>query len=167
MYDETTGCFWPLVSPAPDGRPALTWAALSPLALPDLPQEIGRRLIEEHLLDPQRFWLPVPPASVSAAEPSFSVQDTGAFGLRRYWRGPTWINAAWLVWLGMVRLGYAAEGAELVRRVCAAIRAEGLREYYDPHTGRGMGAVDFGWSSLVMELVAEDERAKRSYLTAR
>lgn len=39
---------------------------LSPLALPDLPEEIGRRLVEEYLLDPQCFWLAVPPTSVSA-----------------------------------------------------------------------------------------------------
>ena len=61
-------------------RPAVeTWAALAPLALPDLPEAIGRRLVEEHLLDPRRFWLPVPPPSVSAAEPSFEP-GTGRAG---------------------------------------------------------------------------------------
>ena len=69
-------------------------AAADPV-LPDLPEHIGRRLVEEHLLDPERFWLPFPVPSVSAADPTFSVHDT-AFGIRRYWRGPTWINAAWL-----------------------------------------------------------------------
>ena len=37
-----------------------TWSALAPLALPDLPEEIGRRLVEEHLLDPNAYWTPVP-----------------------------------------------------------------------------------------------------------
>ena len=32
----------------------LTWASLAPLALPDLPEEIGRRLVEEHLLNRAR-----------------------------------------------------------------------------------------------------------------
>src|SRR5207248_10930573 len=108
LYDEDSGLFWPIARPAITSRPPLTWAALSPLALPDLPEHIGRRLVEEHLLDPERFWLPFPVPSVSAADPTFSVHDT-AFGIRRYWRGPTWINAAWLVWLGMVRLGYDEE----------------------------------------------------------
>ena len=29
---------------------------------------------------------------------------------------------------------------------------EGLREYYDPRTGRGMGATDFAWSTLIWEM---------------
>ena len=58
-------------SPAADAPAVETWAALAPLALPDLPEAIGRRLVEQHLLDPNRFWLPVPPPSVSAAEPTF------------------------------------------------------------------------------------------------
>jgi hypothetical protein len=33
---------------------------MSPLALPDLPEEIGRRLVEDHLLNPKCFWLPGP-----------------------------------------------------------------------------------------------------------
>ena len=31
--------------------------------------------------------------------------------------------------------------------------AEGLREFYDPHDGRGMGAHDFAWSALALELL--------------
>ena len=45
------GCSSTRSSPGGE-RPAVkTWAALAPLALPDLPEEIGRRLVEEHLLD--------------------------------------------------------------------------------------------------------------------
>ena len=164
MYDDDVGLFRPIARPAPSERVALTWAALSPLALPDRPEAIGRRLVEEHLLDTESFWLPVPPPSVAASDPTFSMDDASAFGFRRYWRGPTWVNAAWLLWLGLVRLGYAEHSTELVRRLTGAIEVERLREYYDPFTGRGMGAVDFGWSALVMEMVDEDDRAARSYV---
>ena len=164
MYDERAGLLMPLARPRPSGRPAITWAALSPLALPDLPEAIGRRLVEEHLLDPLRFWLPVPPPSVSAADPSFSVEDSAIPGIRRYWRGPTWVNAAWLVWLGLVRLGYEAEAQELTTRLAGAVRPNGLHEYYDPYTGRGMGTNGFAWSALMIELVAPDPAARRSYL---
>ncbi len=163
-YYEQTGLFHPVASPVPARQPSLTWAALSPLALPDLPEAIGRRLVEEHLLDSKRFWLPVPPPSVSPTDPSFSLDDKGLFGVKRYWRGPTWINSSWLVWLGLIRLGYREQAAELAGRVCGAVLKSGLREYYNPWTGDGMGAVDFGWSTLVMELVAEDPRAPSSYL---
>ncbi len=52
----------------------LTWAALAPLALPDLPEEIGRRLVEEHLLSAREFLTPVAPPSVAASEPSYRAR---------------------------------------------------------------------------------------------
>jgi hypothetical protein len=152
-YDERRGLFVALAAPEPARVPPVTIAALTPLALPDLPAEIGRRLIEEHLLSPHRFWPSVPAPSVSLEEPSFSVRDTGWFGQRRYWRGPTWVNSAWLCWLGMRRLGYEREAAELARRLTATILRAGLREYYDPFSGRGMGAREFAWSALILEMV--------------
>lgn len=168
LYDERTGLFRQLVrSPrAAHGEhhhPVVTFASLSPLALPDLPEAIGRRLVEDHLLDPRQFWLPVPPPSVSVAEPSFSTRDRALF-LRRYWRGPTWTNAAWLLWLGLVRLGYRDEAQEMSRRIMHTVEMAGLREYYDPWTGEGMGARDFSWSSLAMELADPDPRAARSFV---
>jgi glycogen debranching enzyme len=102
---------------------------------------------------------------VSASDPTFSTRDENLLGVRRYWRGPTWINSAWLVWLGLVRLGYEDAAAQLVHRVAGAVGSQGLREYYNPRTGHGMGAVDFGWSSLVLELIAPDPRAGTSYLS--
>ncbi len=164
MYDEDTGLFRLLANPPPQRQPALTWTALAPLALPDLPDHIGRRLVEEHLLDRSRFWLPVPPPSVAATDPTFSTRDADFIGVRRYWRGPTWINAAWLVWLGLIRLGYQPQADKLASRIARAVRANGLREYYHPYTGEGMGASQFAWSSLVMEIIEPDPRARASYL---
>lgn len=164
MYDEADGLFRPLARPEPQHAPTVTWAGLSPLALPDLPEDIGHRLVEEHLLDPERFWLPVPPPSVPATDPTFSMHDAGMLGMRRYWRGPTWINAAWLVWLGLARLGYEEHAHTLSSAIIGAVRSHGLREYYDPYIGRGMGAIDFAWSTLVMEMAAPDPRAGASYV---
>ena len=166
-YDARRGLFVPRARPAPRRTPAVAIAALAPLALPDLPEEIGHRLVEEHLLNPDRFWTAVPPPSVSVDEPSFTVNDRGLLRQRRYWRGPTWMNTAWLCWLGLVRLGYDEPAAQLAQRLGSAVATAGLREYYDPHTGAGMGAPDFGWSSLVLELLEPDlEAARTSYLGA-
>ena len=99
-----------------------------------------------------------------ASDPSFAPGDDRLFGLKRYWRGPTWVNSAWLLWLGLIRLGYREQAQALVARLGGAISTAGLREYYEPYTGRGMGAVDFGWSSLFMEMIEPDPRAAESYL---
>ena len=162
-YDETVGLFRPAVSPATKQVPTLTWASLSPLALPDLPEEIGRRLVEEHLLDASRYWLPVPLPSVPATDPSFSRRES-TLGIRRYWRGPTWINAAWLVWLGLRRLGYDEQAVTMSEAIARTIGGSGLREYYDPYTGDGMGATSFAWSTLVMELLEPDPRVNVGYV---
>jgi hypothetical protein len=39
-----------------------------------------------------------------------------------------------------------------------------LREYYDPYTGAGMGAREFSWSALVMEMIAADPEAPWSHV---
>ena len=151
LWDERRGLF--LDEAQPGGlRPAVvTWAALAPLALPDLPKAIGRRLVEEHLLNEREFLTPVAPPSVAASEPGYEPGG-GRGPIRRYWRGPTWVNAAWLCWIGLRRLGYEREAERLAARVIAAVAREGLREYYDPRDGHGLGATDFAWSALVAEL---------------
>ena len=162
MYDDQAGLIHGRSCARSRARPAaLTWAALSPLALPDLPEEIGHRLVQEHLLNPDRFWLPVPPPSVAADDPSFSTHDRPFLGPRRYWRGPTWINSAWLLWLGLVRLGYDQEAEQLAEQLGTVVLREGLREYYHPRTGAGMGAVDFAWSTLVLELAGRGAARSR------
>jgi len=166
LYDEQTGLFRPIARPRPAQEPTVTWSALSPLALPDLPEPLGRRLVEEHLLDPERFWLPLPPPSVPANDPSFSRRES-TLGIRRYWRGPTWINAAWLVWLGLIRLGYREQANVLRDGLGRAVAAQGLREFYDPYTGRGMGTTEFAWSALIVEMIDPDPRAVASFVDDR
>ena len=150
LWDERRGLFIDEVQPR-GARPSIvTWASLAPLALPDLPEAIGRRMVEEHLLDEGEFLTPIAPPSVAASEPSYEPGGSGP--VRRYWRGPVWVNAAWLLWLGLRRLGYAEAAARIARGILGAVEREGLREYYDPRTGAGLGAHDFAWSALVAEL---------------
>ena len=159
LYDDERGLFLPLARRGARAdatlRPtATTIAALTPLALPDLPPEIGHRLVA-HLLDSRQFHSAVAPPSVSLSDPAFSVHDRGRFGAypARYWRGPTWVNTAWLCWRGLRRLGYEQAAAELAGGLARAIARSGLREYYNPFTGAGMGARDFAWSTLILEML--------------
>ena len=163
LWDERRGLFLDEAQPCGARPSVLTWAALAPLALPDLPEEIGRRLVEEHLLSDQEFLTPVAPPSVAVCEPSY--EPGGSRGpIRRYWRGPTWISAAWLLWLGLRRLGYDNAAEQMANGLIGAVEREGLREYYDPRTGKGLGAKDFAWSALVAELADPDPKSANSYL---
>jgi hypothetical protein len=151
LWDERRGLFVDEAQPSALRPDAITWTAFAPLALPDLPEEIGRRLVEEHLLSEREFLTPVAPPSVAVCEPSYEP-DGGRGPIRRYWRGPTWVNSAWMAWLGLRRLGYEEEAARLADGLIAAVAREGLREYYDPRSGKGLGAKDFAWSALIAEL---------------
>jgi hypothetical protein len=163
LWDERRGLFVDEAQPGALRPRAVTWASLAPLALPDLPEEIDRRLVEEHLLNGREFLTPVAPPSVAADDRGYEPRQRGP--IRRYWRGPTWVNSSWMVWLGLRRLGYEAEAARLAEGVIGAVAREGLREYYDPRDGGGQGAKDFAWSTLICELADPDgAAAATSYL---
>ena len=151
LWDAERGLFVDEAQPGGLRPSPVTWASLAPLALPDLPEAIGRRLVEEHLLSEREFLTPVAPPSVALSEPSY--EPGGSRGpIRRYWRGPTWINSAWMVWIGMRRLGYLEQAERLAAGVIGAVARSGLREYYDPRDGTGLGAREFAWSALIAEM---------------
>jgi hypothetical protein len=52
-----------------------------------------------------------------------------------------------------VGLGYDDQASVIAPAITEAVSREGRREFYDPHTGRGMGAHEFGWSALALELL--------------
>ena len=150
LWDERSGRFLDEARharrPLPPERVPFTWDTLAPLALPDLPEEIGRRLVDEVLLAP-RFHDGVPP-SVALDDPGVfrHAIPTGAYAAtgagpagstRRGW--PGWGCGGW-----GVRGGGRRDGGT---RAARTVLREGVREYYHPLTGAGMGATDFGWTA--------------------
>lgn len=165
LYDPLLGAFFDDVrNPARplrhEDRP-VTWDAFAPLALPDLPQPIALRLVE--LLQQPRFVDGVPLPAVALDDPSHSSRETW-WGRHRHWRGPSWVNSAWLVSLGLRRLGHDALADDMALRLAEVMRREGFREYYESRTGRGMGAREFGWSTLVWEMLEPAPESARSFL---
>jgi glycogen debranching enzyme len=146
--DEATGLFFDLAGR--DERPVRvsTWSALSPLVLSGLPEDVRRRLVEEHLVHPARYRAACGIPSVAMDEPAFHP----GFDWWRTWRGPSWMNTAWLLVAPLRELGYADDADRIAASLVDAARGHGLREYYDPRTGRGLAARDFGWSALVADL---------------
>jgi glycogen debranching enzyme len=149
-WDERRGLFLDLAGHAEWPVQVSTWASLSPLVLGGLPEDVRRRLVEEHLLDARRYAAPFGIPSVSMDEPSFNPR----WDRFRCWRGPSWMNTAWLLVPPLRELGYDEAADRIVGSLARAAASEGLREYYDPLTGRGLGARGFGWSALVAELVS-------------
>lgn len=147
-YDERTGLFFDLAGRDERRVEISTWSALAPLALPNLPADVRRRLVDQHLMNPRRYRAACGIPSVSMEEPSFRP----GFDRWRCWRGPSWVNTAWLLLPALHELGYGEEARRILDSLVCAVETHGFREYYHPHTGDGLAARGFGWSTLLVDL---------------
>jgi hypothetical protein len=146
-YDPARGVFTSLYG-ARDARPgALTVASLAPVLLRDLPGPLLDRLTAL-VADRARFDRRYPLPSVAADEPTYRPGASPFL-----WRGPTWLSTNWLVYEGLRRHGRREAARHLAERSLALVRHAGFREYYNAETGAGHGAREFGWSTLVVEML--------------
>ena len=118
-------------------------------ALADLPEDVRRRLVEEHLLDPRRYRVHTGIPSVALEERSFKP----GFDRFRCWRGPAWMTTAWFLVPPLRELGYEEDAERIVGSLAEAVERDGFREYYNPLTGAGLAAKRFGMSTLLVELL--------------
>lgn len=76
------------------------------------------------------------------------------FSSLTYWRGPVWINMNWMFWLGLLRYGYKKEAEVIRQAVFELVQKNGIREYYDPYSGKGLGGKKFSWTAaLVIDMI--------------
>lgn len=143
-----------------------TVASLMPLILESLPTDRAAALVN-HLRSPDSFATPYPVPSVARDERSFLPggkplrMSEGLYGrLRRelakyqlIWRGPTWVNTNWFLARGLRQHGYGEMADTLTLQTAAMIARAGFWEFYDPLSGRGLGAEHFSWSTLVVDML--------------
>jgi glycogen debranching enzyme len=151
-YDEQSGLFFDLAGPDEQQVPISTWASLAPLALPDLPEDMRRRLVDEHLLHPRRYRAQTGIPSVALEEPTFNPH----FDRFRCWRGPSWMPTAWFLVPPLRELGYHEDADRIVGSLADAVERDGYREYYNPLNGHGLAAKRFGMATLLVELLTAE-----------
>ncbi len=126
----------------------VTISSLMPIILPDLSPYIVKRLVEKWIMSEDHFWLPYPLPSVPASNSKFIPGDPHGF----IWRGPSWINTNWFITKGLKLHGYQELADDISAKSLACIQQSGFREYYNPYTGEGLGAKNFGWSTLILDM---------------
>ena len=93
------------------------------------------------VIDPHVFGgTPFGPTNVARDQPSY---DPTA-----YWRGAAWPNMSYLLWLAARRWGNTVIADEIARKTIAGAEASGWAEYWNPHTGEGLGAAPQSWTAL-------------------
>ena len=147
-WDEEVGAFFDLSGVAENPLKEVTISSLMPLVMEDLPRPIVERLVDTWVTDPKHFWTPYPLPSVPASDPKFMPGNPRGF----IWRGPSWINTNWFLSHALRRHGYADLADTIVAKSQECIEKSGFREYYEPFTAEGLGARDFGWSTLILDM---------------
>ena len=147
-WDEEAGAFFDLSGVAEKPVKVVTISSLMPLIIDDLPRPIVERLVDTWVTAPEHFWTPYPLPSVPASDPKFLPGNPRGF----IWRGPSWINTNWFLSHALRRHGYHELAETIVARSQECIEKSGFREYYHPFTAEGLGARDFGWSTLILDM---------------
>jgi glucosylglycerate hydrolase len=123
-----------------------TCAGLAPLLLPDLADDVLHALVQR--LASTDF--AGAPGLAFAVVPS-TVPGSPGFDRRRYWRGPAWPVANWLLWCGLRRHAQY-EIAERLRHenleLLSRLEAQ-FAEYFEPYTAEPLGSLDQSWTAAV------------------
>jgi len=149
-YDKKNKAFYDVYSKKDKKLNVLTISSLTPIILDNIPKRMLNSLIEKHLLNPEEFWLHYPIPSVAKNEHYFDVRNTWPL-----WRGPTWINTNWLIVKGLQKHGYHEIASEIIQKTKEMILKSGFWEFYNPFTGKGMRTKNYGWSTLVVDMLKD------------
>lgn len=152
-WNKKDAIFYSLFSKEDKQAPIKTISSLIPLYLSGLKGKKLEDLIQKHLLNPKEFWRPYPVPSVSKSEPYYVPTDTAWYKIKLIWRGPTWINTNWFIVKGLRKHGHHKIADQIVEKMIEMIQKQGFREYYNPETGVGYRRQDFGWSTLIIDLL--------------
>jgi hypothetical protein len=117
--------------------------------------ERAKRMVREHLLNANEFWLTYPVASYAKTEPDYYQNPTAK---ECNWRGPTWAPTNYMIFQGLRGYGFEIEARELARRLfhMAIVKNPVLREYYNAETGEGLGQTRFwGFTALYYGMLLE------------
>jgi glycogen debranching enzyme len=121
-----------------------TWAIFAPLFAELLTRAEADELVRGHLLNKREFMTPYGVPTVAKSEPSFDPMG--------FWRGPTWMATNWFIYVGLRRYGFDEEAEAIARTSRELLGKSGFREQYHPVNGDGMGATNFTWGGLVIDM---------------
>lgn len=146
-WDEKDSIFYSLSGREEKFLRVKTCASLMPLILKTLDKKKAHALVKKHLLNKKEFLLPYPVPSVAKNETSFNPKPSDYI-----WRGTTWLNINWYVARGLRLHGFHEEAKHIAQKNVELVKKSGFREYFNPLTGKGGGAENFGWSTLVVDM---------------
>jgi len=155
FWDEKDGFYYDRNERTGELNRVKTIAGFIPLWAGAASLERADRIIKEHLINPNEFWLKYPIATWSKSEPDYIAEELDMCN----WMGGVWIPTNYMVFRGLINYGYIEIAQELANKTFElVVSEEELREFYNGETGNGQGRKPFwGWSSLGYLMKAELE----------
>lgn len=156
FWDEDDGFYYDRNEQTDEKVRLKTVAGLLPLWLGIVPKDRAERLVREHLLNEDEFWLKHPVATWSKSDPGYYQERKKT---ECNWCGPTWIPTNYMIFHGLLRHGFKDVARDIAYKSFDLVLAEAdTREYYNSETGAGQGLNPFwGWSALAYFMPLEYE----------
>jgi glycogen debranching enzyme len=132
MFDSGTGFFYDAWAMQDQAKRHYSYEGLWPVIVGAATPEQARRVIDENILKPDRFFCAHPVATVGVRDLLFEL---------RMWRGPAWNSMTYWVALGCMRYDRSTAAAALVERALDDSAAQFKRtatiwEFYHPQGGK-------------------------------
>jgi putative isomerase len=134
-----------------------TWTNLMPLWAGVATAEQARRMMAEHLLNPNEFWAPHGIRTLAPDEPLYDPKSG-------YWRGPVWVISNYLVMRGLLNYGHRHEAQEVAEKTVWLLVRDyhttgGMNECYNPDTGEPTAGAHFlSWNLLAEHMIEEAQK---------
>lgn len=154
FWNEARGLYLDYDVRAAASIPVNTCATFTPLYAGLASRTQASRLLAEHWDNPLEY---APGADSRYRVPS-TAKNEPDYAPRRYWCGPVWMMTNWLAYHGLRRYGMDAPATALRAQSLELLQGAGLREYYDPRDGSGLGGVDFAWTAGLALEILNDKR---------
>ena len=157
MWSGTEGTFLNIDARTGKKIHILTWTDFVPLWAGIATRAQARRMIEEHILNPQEFWAPYGIRTLSPDEPLYDPHHG-------YWRGPVWVISNYLIMHGLMNYGYMKQAQQLAERTQELLvrdleKTGGMNECYNPDHGTPLAGGHFvSWDLLGEHMVEEAEK---------
>lgn len=85
-----------------------------------------------------------------------------AFESKRYWRGPVWAMANFLIVQGLQESGETALADRIKSDTMRLIEKSGFYEYFDPISGDGHGGRNFTWTAAIYLIWSLDAQTSQA-----
>jgi neutral trehalase len=131
LFDPETGFFHDVWAVGNPDKRRLAYEGMWPMVVGAATEEQAARVIDENLLDPDRFLTDHPIATVAVSDPKFEL---------RMWRGPAWNSMTYWAARGCLAYGGADAARRLIEKALDNTAAQFQRtgqifEFYHPFGG--------------------------------